>query len=241
MLRHQEETTSTQASYVPVPRRDLMTDAHIEDYLDHRLAPLVGTVSYEERQEMRADLRQEIDSIVAAHVELGSAREQAIALALRSLAPAATETVAQSANRVQTTRTATPVSGTAMPLSLACFGAAAFASLILIALNSHANGSDVAVMLFLILTAFPVAAGALLGVSRRSAPWKGLVLGELALYLPVTLGFFLVTAGQGTPVPLWGLLVYTAIYTASSTLFGGFGMLAGGAVRDAIARLRRRD
>ena len=80
MLRHQQtdiKNTSTDR-YSPIARRDVMTEAHIEDFLDHHCAPLIGRVSYEERQEQRAEMRQLVLSLAAAHEELGSTRGESI-------------------------------------------------------------------------------------------------------------------------------------------------------------------
>jgi hypothetical protein len=97
MLRQEttDEAEATTVAYQPVPRRDVMTDAHIEDFLDHHCAPLIGTISYEERQQLRDDTRQEILSLVGAHMELGSSREQAIAQALGSLSAPPTNVAVQ--------------------------------------------------------------------------------------------------------------------------------------------------
>src|SRR5258708_13394979 len=69
-----EETTNPSQSYatqyVPVPRKDEMSEAHIEDYLDHFCVPLVGRVSYEERVRMRDELRSTIESVIPPYVEL---------------------------------------------------------------------------------------------------------------------------------------------------------------------------
>lgn len=55
----------------------------IEDYLDHAYAPLVGTLPYAKRQEIRAEMKQHLVQIIAAHQELGDNQDEAIEASLR--------------------------------------------------------------------------------------------------------------------------------------------------------------
>jgi hypothetical protein len=100
LLKHTVEPYSYTAEqnallvYTPVARTDEMGDAHIEDYLDHATAPLLGRVSFEERQKERTRFRAELEAMIAAYQELGHARPEAVALALKSrpLLPSQTAT-----------------------------------------------------------------------------------------------------------------------------------------------------
>ncbi|HLJ57207.1 MAG TPA: hypothetical protein VKT77_19380 [Chthonomonadaceae bacterium] len=58
-------------------------DARVEDYLDHIVAPMVGLVPYETRQEIRRDSLAHTRQLIAAHEELGSDRAEATVAALR--------------------------------------------------------------------------------------------------------------------------------------------------------------
>ena len=57
-------------------------DAHIEDFLDRVFARLVAVLPYEERLARRDAMRAQIEQSIAAHMELGSARHEALSLTL---------------------------------------------------------------------------------------------------------------------------------------------------------------
>ena len=60
-------------------------DAHIEDFLDRVFARLVAVLPYEERLARRDAMRAQIEQSIAAHIELGCARHEAIALTLAQI------------------------------------------------------------------------------------------------------------------------------------------------------------
>jgi hypothetical protein len=64
------------------PGEEARHSALIEDYLDHFCAPLVGTVPYERRQELRRELTCHLESIMDALQELGATRDEAVLDAL---------------------------------------------------------------------------------------------------------------------------------------------------------------
>lgn len=242
MLRqlHTDGETPAEMSYRPVPRRDEMTDAHIEDFLDHRCAPLVGTVSYEERQQLRAELLQEIVSIVAAHEELGSTRQQAIALALSSLAAPSIGTVAKQVSKVQQVEAIPAATSSSVRPALWTFGTAAASSLLLIFANRHSSGDSILVVMSLLLGMFPFVAGSLLGLKRTSRPIREMAVAQLLLYVPITTIFWLLVGSEVHRTQLiFELMPFTAAYTAISTLFGGVGILAGNGLRRMISRRRK--
>jgi len=242
MLRHQriESESIAETAYLPVARRDVMTEAHIEDFLDHQAAPLVGRISYEERQELRAELRQQILSLAAAHQELGSTRGEAIALALNSMAAKPVEMAAQRATPELATRAATGAFAGSLKLALWSFGIAGLASLLVVAASENASGAAVPFLLSSILGAFPFAAGSVLGLKKAQKQFSAMVAAQWMLYLPVTLGFILVTHGPGGDVPLFRAAAFTLIYTISTTLFGSLGIHAGNWIGDACSRFRRK-
>jgi hypothetical protein len=63
-------------------------DPRIEDYLDRVSAPLVDLVSYDTRQELRAELRSHLEALSASYEELGASRDRAVRAALRQLGDA---------------------------------------------------------------------------------------------------------------------------------------------------------
>jgi hypothetical protein len=92
MLRHhQEGDPSPQITHAPyfttaaeeklVPQHD----PHIEDFLDRVFARLVAVMPFEERQARRDAMRAQIAETIAAHEELGSTHEDAVALALAQI------------------------------------------------------------------------------------------------------------------------------------------------------------
>ncbi len=237
MLRHRQTENEDLAatSYSPVARRDVMAEAHIEDFLDHQAAPLVGRISYEERQELRAESRQQILSLVAAHEELGSSRGEAIALAIRSM-EAQPGTIAQAAGLTQATR---PVEGKAsVKPALLAFGASSAVSLALAFGLQHSPGNWMPIFMALSMGAFPFIAGTLVGLKQARKPIQSLVLAQLLLYVPVTALFYLVVAAEGGPGPVLGIAFYTAVYSAITTLVGGAGIHAGGWLKQTASRLR---
>ncbi len=219
----------------------VMTDAPIESYLNRTFAPVIGTVSYDERQQMRSERRQEILSIVAAHMELGSSREEAIRLELRDVVqPVQDSTGQQSATaRAHSPRVYSKLSSLA-PATRA-FAAAAAASLLLIAARSHAVESEANLLLCLVLGVFPFLAGRYLGVKNTRRPLAGMVLAQLLLYAPVTIAFYLVVSAQSHAAIDVPTALLTAAYTTISTLSGGVGILTSKWLRRKSARWPRRS
>ena len=58
-------------------------DARIEDYLDHVCAPLIGVVPYEQRQELRTELRGHLEALAVSYQELGRPPAHAVRDAVR--------------------------------------------------------------------------------------------------------------------------------------------------------------
>jgi hypothetical protein len=240
MLRHErtESETPAVASYRPVPRQDEMTDAHIEDYLDHRFAPLIGSVSYEERQNLRAELRQEIQSLAAAHEELGSTRQQAIALALNSLAAPQVAMSSRRASAVSQVEAESVNAPNSLRTALFSFGAASLSTLSVAYLARHTSGDAILPVMAMILVVFPFVAGAIVGGKRVGRPLRAMILAQLLLYVPFTLIFAMLVNSEVHNSPVtFELMPYTAAYTAISTLFGGVGIHAGNWLKQSVSRL----
>jgi len=84
-----EETTSAQQPYTtslpPIEEQAALTEteqARLEDFLDAVCAPLIGKIPYAARLERRAEVRQHLDALVQAYLELGDTPEKAVAQAL---------------------------------------------------------------------------------------------------------------------------------------------------------------
>lgn len=242
MLRHQRNETesATIGGYSPVARRDVMTDAHIEDFLDHRFAPLIGTISYEERQERRAEMRQQILSLAAAHEELGSTRGEAIAYAVNSLATPMPVTV-QRVVTTEATRAEASTGWLSLPVALFSFGVSAAASLLLTYAFRQATGNTMLGFMTLVLGVFPFMAGSFLSSKQARMPVQGLIMAQLILYAPITACFYHMIAAEGSPGPLREIAVVTAAYSAISTLFGVTGVHAGRWLKRKASRLLGKD
>lgn len=94
MLSHDFDALQTadplHAAVSPLPSSLYRSSSDVEDALedavDRACAPLIGTVPRKERLSRRADLRQELDTLVAAHCELTAIPEQAVAEAIAHFA-----------------------------------------------------------------------------------------------------------------------------------------------------------
>jgi len=58
-------------------------NAHLEDYLDRVVTPLMDDVPRARRRELRAELSAHLEALIEAHIELGSTPEEAVAAAIR--------------------------------------------------------------------------------------------------------------------------------------------------------------
>jgi hypothetical protein len=85
-----ESAAESRSALPPTPNRSAeenARDPRVEDYLDHVSAPLIGTVPYARRVELRTELREHLEAFVATHEELGSSRDVAVLMALRQFGP----------------------------------------------------------------------------------------------------------------------------------------------------------
>ena len=86
------------------------------------------------------------------------------------------------------------------------------------------------------LGAFPFAAGAFLGSKNSLKQFRGMLMAQLLLFLPLTLGAFLVASSQVANYPLEGAMHLSVVYTMCSMLFGGMGLFAGNRLKAARPR-----
>ena len=93
MLSHESDALQTDAPLHTItlplssPYRSVVdVEDALEDAVDSACAPLIGTVQRPERLARRAALRQELDTLVAAHCELTAIPEQAVAEAIAHFA-----------------------------------------------------------------------------------------------------------------------------------------------------------
>ena len=93
MLSHESDALQTDAPLHAItlplssPYRSVVdVEDALEDAVDSACAPLIGTVPRPERLARRAALRQELDTLVAAHCELTAIPEQAVAEAIAHFA-----------------------------------------------------------------------------------------------------------------------------------------------------------
>ncbi len=74
MMEHRHAPDELQAGpsfqSPPFEQGPALRDPRLEDYLDHVMAPLVKAVPYARRQEMRAEMAEHLDALVAACAEL---------------------------------------------------------------------------------------------------------------------------------------------------------------------------
>jgi len=232
-----EETTYPSQSYtpqyIPVPRKDEMSEAHVEDYLDHFCVPLVGKISYEERVKMRDELRSQIESVIAAYVELGSTREQAIALTLQqfshvpAMAPAPVMAQQQPIhpNFVVPRQVEAPARPKGGFLSFSVFGLATFLQIITVASLQHSGPSISGLFVFAMMASFPMLAGLTLGYKRPDRPLRNLLRSLAWLTLPtLAMSTFAMSESNNTGEAAF---VFTAVLLCGNLLFGGIGAKVG--------------
>src|SRR5947209_10751847 len=164
----------------------------VEEYLDHVYAPLVGVVPYPRRQELRTELREHLEALVATHEELGSTREAAVRMALRQFGPP--RDLARLWTREWAHAVAPPrhePAWRAMGIGLGCFGAASLVGLGAFWVDRVSAGSFSPVgrdFLWLLgLYLLPLAAGLATGFRARARHSLGAFLALALLILLVGL------------------------------------------------------
>ncbi|HLJ54203.1 MAG TPA: hypothetical protein VKT77_04135 [Chthonomonadaceae bacterium] len=217
------------APYAPAPRGVEAAQAQIEDYLDHYCAPLVGSVPYEERLRLREEMQTQIESMAAAHVELGSTREQAVALTLRQFGHAPFVAPAQSGPQL---RQAAPVKVEAharprgVGFGVFAFGLAMFLQAMTIASmrNSDTGGGLAALVM---MAAFPFLAGLALGYRRPDRTLRVMLRSMCWLVIP-SLFATLIAMSDGHADAVFAMALVGSI---GNILFGGIGARMGASFR----------
>lgn len=130
MLEHTSEDSQfvagqpVQSAFTPNPSLDLTgCQAEIKDYLDGLCAPLIGTIPYAARQQRRAAMRAELDTLIAAHQELGSPLEEAVTAAIRQHSASHSVTGKRLGETALPSRGRTPSARPATLLALGLFSA----------------------------------------------------------------------------------------------------------------------
>jgi hypothetical protein len=162
-------------------------EARIEDYLDHVCAPLVGTVPYERRLELRSEVRCHLQTLIEAFEELGSPYNEAVDSALRQFGdPALIGREWQT--QWQSHRPAEPFSLRALRPTylrgLACFIPALLFMWLYVAVDSRGPSLSVPEAQFFALV-LPAALGAAIGWFTPGRRPLGTALSILTLVLVV--------------------------------------------------------
>lgn len=235
MLRHtgkEESAHSTQPyvpQYVPVPRKDEMSEAHLEDYLDHFCVPLVGKISYEERAKMREELRSQIESVIAAHIELGVTREQAIALTLQQFshvpAVAPLPTISHRNADTAAAIAALPRRATKRRYTaLKSFGLTTAISFLTLVSMGEVHDATIPVVFLAVL---PFLAGLNLGYRQPDRPLRSMLKALAWLSPPTLVLSWIYASAVSSGNPIEAGLGATMTYLAWSCLVGGAGTKIG--------------
>ena len=81
-MQNQFSSSDTPTTSGSVSESRSMVEARIDAYLDRACAPLFRSLPEEEARERRAEMRDHLESMIAAYVELGSSEMEAVSLAL---------------------------------------------------------------------------------------------------------------------------------------------------------------
>jgi hypothetical protein len=158
-------------------------EGRIADYLDHVFAPLAKIIPFEKRRELRAEMREHLEALIAAYQELGDTSEGAVENALAQFGSA------QSVSRrwrEEWERT-DPAASTqaATRLAVRWFGAATLLTAIFLLLSGAYINYSFGLSLFLLLgVGLPTAAGAAVGFTAPSRPAQGTFRALSLLFLP---------------------------------------------------------
>lgn len=241
-LEQQFPTTQATSQYSPLVERSVTpqaTDARIEDFLDHFCAPMLGMLSYEQRQSVRDMKRQEIQSAVLARMELGCTREQAIAETLAGLTVAPVTPVQQKiVPQVQTQNNAFAQAWqTTQKTAFALAAGSALVGIpfgLMVSLNFFHYFSIWNVMM-LAAVAIPMVAGTVLGLNspyRAGKGWRQAVLKTS----PLMFAAYAVSIQPVFRDPFFvpSLLLVTLIHAAASSVSGSIGAWVGSKIRSVV-------
>lgn len=184
--------------------------AQIEDHLDHVFSPLVGTVPYARRCQLRAQLRDRLNALTAEYIAAGRTPEQAVKKAIEgadsaAAAPGQARSIGNWWSRVFLGDESVPIPSArgAFYTALAWFGAA----VLLTALDSPYRYPNLNIWSILI---YPLVAGVAVGLRSKDKPVLGALYALLAL-APVSL---IASAMLGLPpaiIPALAVIVWLPI------------------------------
>jgi hypothetical protein len=162
--------------------RNEPTDARVENYLDRVCAPLVETVPYARRAELRCELREHLDALAASYRELGSVADRAVEEALRQFGEPR-ELARRCADewRDGTECGPPPPIWPDLCVALGCFGLLSSLHTLLNAMAQSA-GHPAAALITMAIT-LPITAGLLTGLVAPWRPVRGALFAMLLLSL----------------------------------------------------------
>ena len=185
---------------------------------------------------MREELRTQIESVIAAHVELGSTREEAIPLVLRQFShvPAvepAPHTVPRQVHPRQVQRhtaeafyAAPPTQPKGAFLSFSLFGLATFLQILTVSAPVH-RGSSFGLVAWALMASYPMLAGLTLGYRRPDRPLRTMARSFAWLALPtLAVSSIAFNESHGWAGAGCGL---TLMLLGGNLLFGGIGAKLG--------------
>lgn len=176
--------------------------ALIEDHLDHVFAPLVGTVPFERRCELRAELRDRLYALTAEYIAAGCSPEKAAKKAIEGIdsgaSPPRQKSIGKWWSRMLFGDETVPIPTArgAFYTALGWFGAAA-------ALSIMASPFREPLSIWSVLI-YPLIAGIATGLRSKERP----VLGTLYALLPLAPASYIAADVCGSPGPgLFPLLI----------------------------------
>jgi hypothetical protein len=191
MLEHQPDLSSHPQEALPAslctpsdPQTEpAVIDPRVEDYLDRVCGPLVGIVPYEKRAEIRRELCEHLQALIATHEDLGSTREEAVTAALQQFGDPAKLAQHWLREWEYTDANAVPRfwRRSQRIALLTCGIAAAVATLILTVTGGAINNSDEQWLLIPLLFGLPLAAGTVVGLTAPKRPALAVLLALLQL------------------------------------------------------------
>lgn len=169
--------------------------AQIEDHLDHVFAPLVGTVPFARRCQLRAELRDRLYALAAEYIAAGRTPDQAVRKAIEgadSLTAIPQKAMGNWWSRLLVGEDSVPIPSarSAFYTAAAWFGAAA----LLILLFSQGRYPD---LTYWNAFLFPLIAGIATGIRSRERP----VLGTFYALLALSPASFIAAALIGSAAP----------------------------------------
>ncbi len=193
MLSHEQNApeATINSSFAPATQAAAanfspLHDDMLEDAVDQVCAPLIGTLPRAERLARRAALRQELDTLVAAHSELDANPERAVSKALAQFArlhpvPTLHGTQGHVQQSVTQQTTSTRRTASAWPATLLALGLLVPAYIAQV-LNSKDTMPYSAIGLYrLELFAAPLVLGLLVGLLARARAARGVFIACAAL------------------------------------------------------------